>query len=344
MAEKRKAGFNIPLNFYDGPEVESIPRRIRAAAIGVWSLAGNYSSTQLTDGYVGPGMLKMFGCTDAIRAALKATINKKGEPSPLWVDARNGGIQLTNWAKHQRTNEEVTTYRASEAERKRLAREAAARAAGEEGSSNLSDNFDGTNAYLIDSSENGNAQECVDSCLTVGTDNATTSTDANLSGRTSAGRPPDVRAESGETKTETKTKSLSRTHVTDESSPNVGADELGLSDPVSPSASRLVAALIPDTIPSAVRTGLRLKASELINRDHLDSDTVAESLRRWLAKPGAGVGLLPSLASDVIRERAAPVANGRNPNKLRVLAGLAAEVRATEQAQIANIAQRRAIE
>ena len=122
VAEKRKAGFNIPLNFYDGPEVESIPRRIRAAAIGVWALAGDYAATQLTDGYVPAGMLKMFGCTDAIRAALKVTINKKGELSPLWEDARNGGIQLTNWAKHQRTNDEVTTYRANEAERKRRER------------------------------------------------------------------------------------------------------------------------------------------------------------------------------------------------------------------------------
>jgi hypothetical protein len=123
MAEKRKAGFNIPLNFYDGPEVDSIPKRIRAAAIGVWALAGDYAATQLTDGYVGPGLLKQFGCTDAIRAALKVTINKKGELSPLWVDARNGGVQLTNWPKHQRTNDEVTTYRESEAERKRIERE-----------------------------------------------------------------------------------------------------------------------------------------------------------------------------------------------------------------------------
>lgn len=124
MAEKRRPGFNIPLNFYDGAEVESIPRRIRAAAIGVWSLAGNYAATHLTDGYVGPEYLKMFGCTTAIREALKVTINKKGELSPLWIDARNGGVLLTGWAKHQRTNDEVTTYRASEAERKKAEREA----------------------------------------------------------------------------------------------------------------------------------------------------------------------------------------------------------------------------
>lgn len=132
MAEKRAAGFNIPLNFYDGAEVQSIPKRIRAAAIGVWALAGDYAATQLTDGYVPSGVLKTFGCTEAIRAALKVTINKRGELSPLWIDANLGGIQLTNWPKHQRTNAEVTTYRQTEAERKRLEREAKRAAAARE--------------------------------------------------------------------------------------------------------------------------------------------------------------------------------------------------------------------
>lgn len=124
MAERRAAGFNIPLNFYDGPEVNSIPKRIRAAAIGVWSLAGDYAATQLSDGYVPADVLKTFGCTDAIRAALKVTINKKGDLSPLWLEGRHGGIQLTNWPKHQRTNDEVTAYRTREAERKRVERDA----------------------------------------------------------------------------------------------------------------------------------------------------------------------------------------------------------------------------
>lgn len=124
MAERRSPGFNIPLNFYDGAEVNSLPKRVRAAAIGVWSLAGNYAATQLTDGYVGPEQLRMFGCTSPIRAALKATTNSRGDLSPLWEDARDGGVQLSNWPKWQRTHAEVTTYRESEAERKRAARDA----------------------------------------------------------------------------------------------------------------------------------------------------------------------------------------------------------------------------
>ncbi|CNH28759.1 Uncharacterised protein [Mycobacterium tuberculosis] len=117
---------------------------------------------------------------------------------------------------------------------------------------------------------------------------------------------------------------------TEEHSLNVGV-ERGLSDPIHPTASRLVATLVPDTIPAAIRTGLRLKASELINGDHVDPDIVAEAIRRWLAKPGAGHGLLASLAADIIRERAAP--NGK-PGKVRILATLTADARAKEQAAL----------
>lgn len=122
MAERRPPGFNVPLGFYDGPEVESIPRRIRAAAIGVWTLCGTFSANKLLDGYVGPEMLKQLGCTPAIRSALKATLGPDGEPDPLWIEARGGGIQFTKWVKYQRSRAEVKAYRDAEAERKRNAR------------------------------------------------------------------------------------------------------------------------------------------------------------------------------------------------------------------------------
>jgi hypothetical protein len=290
VAERRPPGFNVPVDFYDGPEVKSIPRRIRAAAVGVWTLCGNYAATKLTDGYVDAETLKQQGCTPAVRAALGATVNIRGEHSPLWIDGPRGGIYFTNWPKWQRTNDEVTNYRASEAERKRNARK--------------------------------------------GKRNSATSENVEMSARTSAGQPADVHTESGETKTKTETE-LS-TYVDHEHAPNVGADERGLTAPIHPSASRLVATLIPDTIPAAVRTGLRIAASELINRDKVHSDTVTEALRRWLTKPGAGPGLLAHIAADIIREQATPATTNPNragqPHKMRALAELAATIRAQEQA------------
>ena len=120
VAERRPPGFNVDLGFYDSEEVLSIPRKIRAAAVGVWTLCGCYAANKLSDGYVSNEMLKQLGCTPVIRAALMAT-----KPEPLWVDdAHMGGIWFTRWAKWQRTSAEVKAYREADAERKRRAREA----------------------------------------------------------------------------------------------------------------------------------------------------------------------------------------------------------------------------
>jgi hypothetical protein len=117
MADRRPPGFTVDLGFYDCAEVLSISRKLRSAAIGVWTLAGSYSANKLTDGYVPAEILKSIGCTAAIRAALCATT-----PEPLWVDADTDpavdrtcdargaqmqGICFTRWPKWQRTRAEV---------------------------------------------------------------------------------------------------------------------------------------------------------------------------------------------------------------------------------------------
>lgn len=122
MADRRPPGFNVDIGFYDSAEVLSIPRKIRAAAIGVWTLAGAYSANKLTDGVVPEEKLRELGCTPAIRAALMATT-----PEPLWVTSNDhpNAIQFTRWPKWQRTSAEVKAYREADADRKRRAREAA---------------------------------------------------------------------------------------------------------------------------------------------------------------------------------------------------------------------------
>ena len=120
MAERRPPGFNVDLGFYDSAEVLSIPRKIRAAAVGVWTLCGAYAANKLSDGHVPEEKLRDLGCTPAIRAALCGT-----KPEPLWVDDEHvGGIRFTRWPKWQRTYAEVKAYREADAERKRKAREA----------------------------------------------------------------------------------------------------------------------------------------------------------------------------------------------------------------------------
>lgn len=73
----------------------------------------------------------------------------------------------------------------------------------------------------------------------------------------------------------------------------------------------LVRAIIPAEHPDAVRTALRLRASELINRGTA-TETVAAALRLWLTKPNLGPNTLPALVSEVIKTanghaRAAPI-------------------------------------
>jgi hypothetical protein len=91
--------------------------------------------------------------------------------------------------------------------------------------------------------------------------------------------------------------------------------------------AELVRELIPNDHPAAVRTALRIKASELIRSGTPRAD-VAAALALWLTKPSLGPNALPSLVSEAIKARAAP---GKPVNKLRSIAALAAEARAAEQ-------------
>lgn len=318
MAERIPPGFNIPLGFYDGPEAKSIPRRIRAAALGVWAMAGNYSATRLSDGYVDAETLADLGCGPAIRTALMNTLGKGGVPDPLWVDAPAGGIQFTKWSKWQRTASEVTTYRESEAERKRASRAAKKQERIASTTGMHSESIANTFPMQPDQTPNAFADK------------------SPQPGQTEK-RPADVRRTSGQSETESETESLT-TYVEHASLRNVDDErgqERGRSNPVDPSASRLVATLIPANMPAAVKTALRLAASQLILRDGIPVEIVAEALRRWATRPDAGPGLLPHIVADIIREQAAP-ANTRPPNKLRTIAELAARERALENANAAT--------
>lgn len=89
----------------------------------------------------------------------------------------------------------------------------------------------------------------------------------------------------------------------------------------------LVRRVIPETIPGANRTMLRIKASALLN-DGTPADVVEEALQVWLTKTDVGPGILPSLAADVVKRR-----NGhatKPVSKLRGIAELAQEQRAAE--------------
>lgn len=115
--------------------------------------------------------------------------------------------------------------------------------------------------------------------------------------------------------------------------PESATDSNGRDSVAATPGAELVRELIPRSHPDAVRTALRIRASELIRQGHTRAD-VAAALELWLTKPSLGPNALPSLLSEVIKSRAAPNGGG-TPHKMRAYAELAAEERAAEQSQLA---------
>ncbi len=58
--------------------------------------------------------------------------------------------------------------------------------------------------------------------------------------------------------------------------------------------------------PPTVLTALRLKASELMNRDGVSGDVMAETIRRWEAKPDVGPNALPMFVAEAVKALLAP--------------------------------------
>lgn len=75
--------------------------------------------------------------------------------------------------------------------------------------------------------------------------------------------------------------------------------------------AELVNAIIPREHPAAVKTALRIRASELL-RSGTPKPIVDAALRLWLTKPNLGPNTLASLVSEVIKTRAAPHPNAPN--------------------------------
>lgn len=101
--------FKVDDGFYSHPKVVKIPRSLRAAAIGTWTLAGTWSADKLRDGYVPAHMIEEVG--GSIEGA-DALVDVK-----LWR-RRKDGYQFVNWEEYQPTRAQVEETRAKETKRK----------------------------------------------------------------------------------------------------------------------------------------------------------------------------------------------------------------------------------
>jgi hypothetical protein len=109
--------FRVDDAFWRGKSV----RRLGAdpgPAVGLWTLAGTWSSDNLTDGFVPSTVVATWDPSGFSVKRLK--------DADLWVDATvdgEEGVQFLNWAKWQPTKEDVEKKRAGQRERTRRFRE-----------------------------------------------------------------------------------------------------------------------------------------------------------------------------------------------------------------------------
>jgi hypothetical protein len=95
--------FYVDDKFGESTKVKRIPRGQRLAAIGLWTMAGQWSAGQLTDGHVPTYMVDELGGS----ARLAATLVTCG----LWEQTTDGYV-FHDWADWQQTRVQVEKKRA----------------------------------------------------------------------------------------------------------------------------------------------------------------------------------------------------------------------------------------
>jgi hypothetical protein len=100
--------FRVDDRFHGSGPVKRIPRDLRAAAVGLWTLAGCWSSQFLKDGYVPGHMIEDFGGTVELAQALV--------DAGLWRVKKDGFV-FVDWDKWQPTREHVESKRKADADR-----------------------------------------------------------------------------------------------------------------------------------------------------------------------------------------------------------------------------------
>lgn len=120
--------FKIDDAFHSSKPVKKIPRKYRAAAIGLWALAGSWSAQEEEDGFVPEWMIEELCGTPAlaahlVRAGLWTIVPAASSAPPtalLGPSSVSGepGWQFKNWEKYNPTRAELDEKREKERIRK----------------------------------------------------------------------------------------------------------------------------------------------------------------------------------------------------------------------------------
>lgn len=106
--------FKVDDKIHSHQKVKRIPRRMRLAAIGLWTLTGAWAADHDTDGNVPAHMIDDFDGTDEVIDALVE--------AGMW-DRTDAGIVFHDWATFQPTKESKERDRSQTAERVRKYRQ-----------------------------------------------------------------------------------------------------------------------------------------------------------------------------------------------------------------------------
>lgn len=100
--------------FHASEKLNSIPKRHRFAAAGLWAVAGSWVAGQETDGFVPDYMIRVWGPT---QKTVESLVN-----AGLWKEIQ-GGYIFNSWLKYNPSKEDSAQKRAASAERMAKTRE-----------------------------------------------------------------------------------------------------------------------------------------------------------------------------------------------------------------------------
>ena len=108
------AWFKVDDQFHASRKLNSIPKRHRLQAAGLWAIAGSWVSGQETDGFVPDYMIQVWSPT-------QKTVDSLVE-SGLWI-RENDGFRFYSWLNYNPSKEDSDAKRAASKERMRQSRE-----------------------------------------------------------------------------------------------------------------------------------------------------------------------------------------------------------------------------
>ena len=108
------AWFKVDDQFHASRKLNSIPKRHRLQAAGLWAIAGSWVSGQETDGFVPDYMIQVWSPT-------QKTVDSLVE-SGLWI-RENNGFRFYSWLNYNPSKEDSDSKRAASKERMRQSRE-----------------------------------------------------------------------------------------------------------------------------------------------------------------------------------------------------------------------------